>query len=92
MSRESNVCSIYINIHYQKMQYLHAKTCGIIWQNRGGYHMAPEETKTNLIDQFTMLQEIKKANKEENAILDYKIKTVAAKLSSLGVNVEDLTL
>ena len=54
--------------------------------------MAPEETKTNLIDQFTMLQEIKKANKEENAILDYKIKTVAAKLSSLGVNVEDLTL
>ncbi len=54
--------------------------------------MTPEEMKTNLIDQFTMLQEIKKANKEENAILDYKIKTVAAKLSSLGVNVEDLTL
>ncbi len=54
--------------------------------------MAPEEMKANLIGQFTMLQEIKKASKEENAILDYKIKTVAAKLSSLGVNVEDLTL
>ena len=54
--------------------------------------MTPEGMKANLIDQFTMLQEIKKANKEENAILDYKIKTVAAKLSSLGVNVKDLTL
>ncbi len=55
--------------------------------------MTPEEMKTNLIDQFVMLQEIKAANNgHENKELDYKIKVVGAKLASLGINVEDLTL
>jgi hypothetical protein len=53
--------------------------------------MTPEEMKDNLISQYTMLQEIKAANNgHENKELDYKIKTIAARLSSLGVNVEDL--
>ena len=52
-----------------------------------------EEMKNVLIDQFTMLQEIKEANGTyENKELDYKIKTISAKLAALGVNVEDLTL
>ena len=54
--------------------------------------MTPEEMRTTLIDQYTDYQEIKKANKEENPVLEYKIKACAAKLQSLGVNVEDLTL
>lgn len=54
--------------------------------------MTVEEMKTVLIDQFTDYQEVKKASKEENPVLAYKIKKIAAKLSSLGVNVEDLTL
>lgn len=54
--------------------------------------MTIEELKTTLIDQFTDYQEIKKANKEENPVLEYKIKKVAAKLASLGISVEDLTL
>ena len=54
--------------------------------------MTVEELKTILIDQFTDYQEIKKANVEENPVLEYKIKTVSAKLASLGVSVEDLTL
>ncbi len=54
--------------------------------------MTPEEMKTTLIDQYTDLQEIKQANKEENPVLEYKITAVAAKLESLGVNVEKLKL
>ncbi|MBQ9607038.1 MAG: hypothetical protein IJV16_07665 [Lachnospiraceae bacterium] len=55
--------------------------------------MTIEEMKNVFIDQFTMLQEVKAANGEyENKELEYKIKTIAAKLASLGVNVEDLTL
>ena len=55
--------------------------------------MTPDEMKTSLIDQFTMLQEIKQANDgHENKALDYKIKVLTAKLSALGINVEDLTL
>lgn len=39
------------------------------------------------------LQRIKKANgNQENIELDYQIKGVVAKLSSMGINVEDLTL
>ena len=60
---------------------------------KGGICMAPEEMRDNLISQFTMLQEIKQANAgHENKELDYKIKTLGARLASLGVNVEDLTL
>lgn len=39
------------------------------------------------------LQRIKKANGDtENQELDYQLKGLVAKLSSFGVNVEDLTL
>ncbi|MBO6112221.1 MAG: hypothetical protein J6P45_04145 [Lachnospiraceae bacterium] len=55
--------------------------------------MTPEGMKDNLIGQYTMLQEIKQGNGgHENKELDYKIKTIAVRLASLGVNVEDLTL
>ena len=52
-----------------------------------------KELITVTIDRYTDLQRIKKANgNNENAELDYQIKVVNAKLSSLGVNVEDRTL
>ena len=55
--------------------------------------MTPLEMQLNEIDKYTMLQEIKQANGgHENKELDYKIKSIAAKLSTLGVNVEELTL
>lgn len=55
--------------------------------------MTDKELTTILIDQYTYLQRIKKANKgTANEELDYQIKTTTAKLSSMGVNVKDLTL
>ena len=55
--------------------------------------MAPEELKDFLITQYCDYQEIKAANGDhENRELDYKIKKTAARLSSLGVNTEELTL
>lgn len=52
-----------------------------------------KELITVTIDKYTDLQRIKKANgNTENSELDYQIKVVTAKLSSMGVNVEDLTL
>ena len=55
--------------------------------------MTTEEMKDVLITQYCDYQEIKAANGEhENRELDYKIKKTAARLSSLGVNVEDLKL
>ena len=52
-----------------------------------------EELITITIDRYTDLQRIKKANGDhENSELDYLIKVTTAKLSSLGVNVEDITL
>ena len=55
--------------------------------------MTPEEIKAYLITAYSDLQKIKKANGDhENAELDYQIKVTAAKLASLSVNVEDLTL
>ena len=55
--------------------------------------MSDKELITVTIDRYTDLQRIKKANgNNENAELDYQIKVVTAKLSSLGVNVEDITL
>lgn len=45
------------------------------------------------IDQYAMLQQIKQANGgQPNAVLEYQIKVLTAKLSSWGVNVEDITL
>lgn len=55
--------------------------------------MTEKELITVLIDKYTDLQRIKKANKNTpNEELEYQIKATTAKLSSMGVNVEDLTL
>ena len=55
--------------------------------------MSDKELITITIDRYTDLQQIKKANGDhKNEMLDYLIKVTVAKLSSLGVNVEDITL
>ena len=55
--------------------------------------MSDKELMGVMIDQYGMLQRIKKANGDhENPALDYVLKLTIAKLSSLGVNVEDITL
>lgn len=55
--------------------------------------MSDKELITITIDRYTDLQRVKKANGEhENTELDYLIKVTVAKLSSMGVNVEDITL
>lgn len=55
--------------------------------------MTKEELVSTTIDKYVDLQRIKKANNgHENPELDYLIKVTVAKLSSLGVSVEDITL
>lgn len=55
--------------------------------------MTEKELITVLIDKYTDLQRIKKVNNNvENEELEYQIRATTAKLSSMGVNVEDLTL
>ena len=55
--------------------------------------MSDKELITVTIDRYADLQQIKKANGgHENEMLDYLIKVTVAKLSFLGVNVEDITL
>lgn len=55
--------------------------------------MTDKELITITIDRYTDLQRIKRENgNQENKELDYQIKVATAKLSSLGVNVEDITL
>ncbi|MCH5253234.1 MAG: hypothetical protein J1F22_09745 [Lachnospiraceae bacterium] len=55
--------------------------------------MTDKELIAITIDRYTDLQQIKKANNgHENEQLDYLIKVTTAKLASLGVNVEDITL
>ncbi len=55
--------------------------------------MSDKELITVTIDRFADLQQIKKANGgHENEMLDYLIKVTTAKLSYLGINVEDITL
>lgn len=55
--------------------------------------MTEKELIAVLIDKYTDLQRIKKANNDTpNSELDYQIKVNIAKLLSMGVNVEDLTL
>lgn len=55
--------------------------------------MTREELISLTIDKYTDLQRIKKANGNTvNKELDYQLKVTIAKLSSLGVSVEDLTL
>ncbi len=55
--------------------------------------MTENELISITIDRYTDLQQIKRANGDyKNEMLDYLIKVTTAKLSSLGVNVEDITL
>lgn len=55
--------------------------------------MTDKELITITIDRYTDLQRIKKANGDhENPELDYQLKVTVAKLSSMGVSVEDITL
>lgn len=55
--------------------------------------MTKEELITITIDKYMDLQRIKKDNgNQKNNELDYQIKGVMAKLSSFGVNIEDITL
>ena len=55
--------------------------------------MTDKELVTTIIDKYTDLQRIKKANGDhENKELDYQIKVTIAKLSSMGISVEDITL
>ena len=55
--------------------------------------MTEKELITITIDTYMNLQRIKQANGiQENKELDYQLKGFVAKLSSMGVNVEDLTL
>lgn len=64
---------------------------------KGGESMVQEMTEKELItmtiDNYMNLQRIKKANGDTvNKELDYQLRGLVAKLSSLGVNIEDLTL
>lgn len=55
--------------------------------------MTDKELITITIDRYTDLQRIKQANgNQDNKELEYQIKVTTAKLSSMGVNVEDITL
>lgn len=55
--------------------------------------MTEKELITVLIDKYTDLQRIKKVNNNvENEELEYQIRATTAKLFSMGVNVDDLTL
>ena len=55
--------------------------------------MTDNELKIMLIEQYTNLQRIKKANIDlKNDELEYQIKSTIAKLSAIGINVDDLTL
>ncbi len=55
--------------------------------------MSEKELITMTIEHFGDLQRIKRANgTQENPELDYVLKLTIAKLSSLGVNIEDITL
>ena len=65
--------------------------------HKGGERMVQDMTEKELItvtiDNYMNLQRIKQANgNNENKELDYQLKGLVAKLSSFGVNVEDLTL
>lgn len=55
--------------------------------------MTREELISITIDKYTDLQRIKRANGNvQNDELDYQLKVTVAKLSSLGISVEGITL
>lgn len=62
-------------------------------ENMEAINMTDKELITITIDRYAELQRIKRENgNQENRELDYSIKLATAKLSSMGVNVEDITL
>ena len=55
--------------------------------------MTPQEMQFEEIENYARLQSIKAANGDQkNAVLDYEIKVSAAKLQTIGVNLENLNL
>ena len=57
------------------------------------HDMSDQELKTLLIDKYTDLQRIKKANGDTvNEELDYQIKVATAKLSSYIINTDQVTV
>ncbi|MGN0711204.1 MAG: hypothetical protein ACI4LO_05515 [Anaerovoracaceae bacterium] len=54
--------------------------------------MNEKEMINNLIDKFTDLQRIKKAEKGENEELEYQITITKAKLESFGIITENLEI
>ena len=62
-------------------------------ENMEAIDMTDKELITITIDRYAELQRIKRENgNQENRELDYSIKLAIAKLSSMGVNVEDIPL
>lgn len=60
---------------------------------KGDVIMSDKKLTAITIEQYGSLQRIKQANGgHENPELDYALKLIVAKLASLGVNVEDITL
>lgn len=57
-----------------------------------GVDMNEKEMINVLIDKFTDLQRIKKAESGENEELNYQIKVTKAKLESFGIITEDLEI
>lgn len=57
-----------------------------------GIDMNEKEMINVLIDKFTDLQRIKKAENGENEELNYQIKVTKAKLESFGIITEDLEI
>jgi len=61
---------------------------------KGGERMVQDMTEkeliTTMIDKYTDLQRIKKANGDhENSELDYQLKVIKNKLSALGIPTEE---
>ena len=58
----------------------------------GADEMNDKEMISVLIDKYTDLQRIKATLKEDNAEVNYQIKTVKAKLEAFGIVAENLNL
>ena len=57
------------------------------------FAMTPQEMEYMEIENYSRLQRIKKDNgSHDNPALDYEISVSTAKLSALGVNVENITM
>lgn len=79
--------------HCHQSAIIYVKTAHQNLTQKAGDILAENELITITIDTYMNLQRIKKANgSQENIELNYQLKGVVAKLSSMGINVEDLTL